>query len=78
MWRAKNIALTVFFGIVIGVLIGFALGFTHGGPTAENASPPPEAFDYPTGIFVGLITAIVARAIVWPLWQERRRSRSAN
>ncbi len=50
MRRAADVALTVSIGLGVGMLIGYALGFTHGAPTPENSSPPPEAFDYPFGI----------------------------
>lgn len=60
-------------GIALGVLIGYLLGFTHATPTPENSSPPPEAFDYPFGILIGLAIATAGRAIARPLWQERQR-----
>jgi hypothetical protein len=65
-------------GVGIGILIGYLLGFTHGTPTPENSSPPPEAFDYPFGIFVGVLGAAVFRVLGPPLWDRirgRRRGR---
>jgi len=78
MRRAGDTTLTLAVGIVFGLLIGYVLSFTHGTPTADNASPPPEAFDYPLGILVGLGIAIVGRVVGWPLWHARRRRRAAR
>ena len=69
MRRAVDSALTVAVGVALGVLIGYLLGFTHGAPTPENSSPPPEAFDYPFGILIGLAVAVVGRGIARPLWR---------
>jgi hypothetical protein len=47
MRRFAGIAGTLAIGVAVGLVIGCLLGFTHGTPTPENSSPPPEAFDYP-------------------------------
>jgi hypothetical protein len=74
--RVADIALTLSIGVGIGILVGYLLGFTHGTPTPENSSPPPEAFDYPLGIFVGLAVVAVARILGLPVWRSmHRRSR---
>jgi len=70
--RAADIALTLGIGVGIGLLIGYLLGFTHGAPTPENSSPPPEAFDYPFGIFIGLVVVAVVR-VFWRLLRGRYR-----
>jgi hypothetical protein len=67
MRRSADIALTLSIGVAVGILIGYLLGFTHGAPTPENSSPPPEAFDYPFGILVGVLGAVVARILGPPL-----------
>jgi uncharacterized membrane protein YphA (DoxX/SURF4 family) len=59
--RAAGIALTLGAAVGVGLLIGYLLGFTHGAPTPENSSPPPEAFDYPFGILIGLLVVAVVR-----------------
>jgi hypothetical protein len=77
MREAVDIALTLSIGIGVGILIGYLLGFTHGAPTPENSSPPPEAFDYPFGILVGLLGVVLARAVgpsVWGSMRSRRRA----
>lgn len=63
MRRVADIALTLGIGVGVGILIGYLLGFTHGAPTPENSSPPPEAFDYPFGILVGVLGVVVARTV---------------
>ena len=63
MRRAADIALSLSIGVGVGILVGYLLGFTHGAPTPENSSPPPEAFDYPFGIFCGVLLALVARIV---------------
>jgi hypothetical protein len=65
-------------GVAVGLLIGYLLGFTHGAPTPENSSPPPEAFDYPFGILVGVVAAVVARAVGPPLLGALRHRRRAG
>ena len=76
MRRAADIALTLSIGVGVGILIGYFLGFTHGAPTPENSSPPPEAFDYPFGILVGVAGVAVARILGPPIWgMMRRRTR---
>ena len=77
MRRAVGIALTLSIGAGVGILIGYLLGFTHAPPTPENSSPPPEAFDYPFGILVGVLGAALVRALrpsVWRLMRGRRRA----
>jgi hypothetical protein len=77
MRRAAGIVLTLSIGTGVGILIGYLLGFTHGAPTPENSSPPPEAFDYPFGILVGVVVVAVARTVgpsVWGSMRSRRRS----
>ena len=77
MRRAADIALTLSIGVGVGILIGYLLGFTHGAPTPENSSPPPEAFDYPFGILVGVLGIGVVRTLGPPIWGLlRSRSRS--
>jgi hypothetical protein len=79
MRRGADIALTLAIGVSAGILFGYLLGFTHGTPTAENSSPPPEAFDYPFGILIGLGMATVARAVgpsVWRFMHSRGRADS--
>ena len=76
MRRAADIALTLSVGVGVGILIGYLLGFTHGAPTPENSSPPPEAFDYPFGILVGVVGAVVVRVIgpsLLDFFDHRRR-----
>lgn len=75
MRRAAEIALTLGIGVGVGILIGFLLGFTHGAPTPENSSPPPEAFDYPFGILVGVLVAVGARTFGPPLLNFMRGRR---
>jgi cytochrome bd-type quinol oxidase subunit 2 len=70
--KAAYVAMILAGGVCLGLAIGFALGFTHGAPTADNASPPPEAFDYPFGILIGLGIASIGGAIGWPYWKRRR------
>ena len=75
---AADIVLTLSVGVGIGILIGYLLGFTHGEPTPENSSPPPEAFEYPFGIFCGVLAALLARIVGPPLLsliRGRRRAR---
>jgi hypothetical protein len=74
MKRVADIALTLCVGVGIGILIGYLLGFTHGAPTPENSSPPPEGFDYPFGILVGVLAAAVVRAFGSPI-RDRIRGR---
>jgi hypothetical protein len=74
--RAADIALTLVVGIGIGILIGYLLGFTHGEPTPENSSPPPEAFDYPFGIFCGVLAVLLARIVGPPLLSVIRGRRA--
>ena len=79
MRRAAEIALTLSIGVGVGILIGYLLGFTHAAPTPENSSPPPEAFDYPFGILLGLAGVAVARVLGPPIWgMLRRRTRAEN
>jgi hypothetical protein len=73
MRRAADIALTLSVGVGVGILIGYLLGFTHGAPTPENSSPPPEAFDYPFGLLVGVAGVVVLRALGPRLWGLMRR-----
>jgi hypothetical protein len=77
MRRLADIVLTVTVGVALGILAGFLLSLTHGAPSADNASPPPDGFDYPFGILIGLAVAVMARMIGWPLWAARQR-RSAG
>ena len=77
MRRVADIALTLSIGVGVGIPIGHLLGFTHGAPTPENSSPPPEAFDYPFGILVGIAGVAVIRTLapsVWGLMRGRSRS----
>jgi hypothetical protein len=76
--KAGEIGLTVGVGVGLGLLIGYLLGFTHGAPTADNSSPPPEAFDYPFGILIGLGAAAIGRAFGWPLWLAHQRRRTID
>jgi hypothetical protein len=78
MRRAADIVLTLSLGVGVGILIGYLLGFTHGAPTPENSSPPPEAFDYPFGILVGVVGVAVARAVAPSVWGAMRRRRRAD
>jgi hypothetical protein len=78
MRRVADIALTSSVGVGLGILIGYLLGLTHGAPTPENSSPPPEAFDYPFGILLGLLAASVARAFGPPVWRLIRSRRRAD
>jgi hypothetical protein len=71
--RVGDVGLTVCVGVGVGLLIGYLLGFTHGAPAPENSSPPPEAFDYPFGILVGVLAAIVVRILGPPIWNRIRR-----
>jgi hypothetical protein len=75
MRRAADIVLTLSIGVGVGILIGDLLGFTHGAPTPENSSPPPEAFDYPFGILIGVLATAAVR-VVGPSVFELMRSRS--
>jgi hypothetical protein len=68
MRRIADIVLTLSLGVGVGILIGYLLGFTHGVPTPENSSPPPEAFDYPFGILIGVAGIALARALGPPVW----------
>jgi hypothetical protein len=77
MRRPAGIGLTLSIGVGVGILIGYLLGFTHGAPTPENSSPPPEAFDYPFGILIGVVAVAVIRILGRSVWGLRRgRSRS--
>ena len=77
MRRPADIALTLSIGVGVGILIGYLFGFTHGAPTPENSSPPPEAFDYPFGILIGVVGVAVFRTLGPPVWGLMRgRSRS--
>ena len=78
MRRIADHALTLSLGLGVGILIGYLLGFTHGEPTPENSSPPPEAFDYPFGIFIGLAAAVVARALGLPVLRFMRARRRTD
>lgn len=78
MRRAADIVLTLGVGVGLGIAIGYLLGFTHGEPTPENSSPPPEAFDYPFGIFLGLLAVLVARIVAPPLLGVIRGRRRAG
>jgi hypothetical protein len=78
MRRAADIVLTLSIGVCVGILIGYLLGFTHGAPTPENSSPPPEAFDYPFGILVGVLAVAVARAVGPSVWGSTRSRRRAD
>ena len=78
MRRVADIALTLGIGVGVGILIGYLLGFTHGAPTPENSSPPPEAFDYPFGILVGVLGVVVARTVgPWLLSLRHGRRRAS-
>jgi hypothetical protein len=78
MRRAADIVLTLSIGVGVGILIGYLLGFTHGAPTPENSSPPPEAFDYPFGVLVGVLGVAVARAVGPSVRDSMRRRRRVD
>ena len=78
MRRAADIALTLSIGVGVGILIGYLLGFTHGPPTPENSSPPPEAFDYPFGVFLGVAGIALLRVFGPPFWSLIRRRRRST
>jgi hypothetical protein len=65
-------------GVGVGILIGYLLGFTHGAPTPENSSPPPEAFDFPFGILAGVLAAVLVLAFGPPIRAAIRRRRAGR
>lgn len=81
MRSVKSLLLRIADGLVtvaLGVGAGYAVGelfvwLWAPTPTPENSSPPPEAFLFLWGAFLGFFVVIFARVLLVPLWLRRRQ-----